>query len=52
MVRIRRSVAFSARVAWPHYKDLRLGSICQDFDRKILEWMQSGKGMSGIVNKI
>ena len=36
---------FSAGYPWDHYKGpCTLGSICQDFDRKILAWMQHGRG--------
>jgi len=36
---------FSAGYPWNHYKGpCTLGSICQDFDRKILAWMQDGRG--------
>jgi len=36
---------FSAGYPWDHYKGpCTLGSICQDFDRKILAWMQDGRG--------
>lgn len=36
---------FSAGYPWLHYKGpCTLGSICQDFDRKILDWMENGRG--------
>jgi hypothetical protein len=36
---------FSAGYPWKHYKGpCTLGSICHDFDRKILDSMQSGRG--------
>jgi aromatic ring-opening dioxygenase LigB subunit len=36
---------FSAGYPWLHYHGpCTLGSICQDFDRKILDWMKNGRG--------
>jgi hypothetical protein len=36
---------FSAGYPWVHYKGpCTLGSICQDFDRQILDWMENGRG--------
>jgi hypothetical protein len=36
---------FSAGYPWNHYKGpCTLGSICQDFDRKLIDWMQNGQG--------
>jgi aromatic ring-opening dioxygenase LigB subunit len=45
---------FSAGYPWGHYKGpCTLGSICSDFDRKILKWMQNGRGheLAGLSNK-
>ncbi|HTN69826.1 MAG TPA: extradiol ring-cleavage dioxygenase, partial [Methylomirabilota bacterium] len=45
---------FSAGYPWPHYKGpCTLGSICHDFDRKLVEWMQNGKGreLAALSNK-
>lgn len=36
---------FSAGFPWKHYQgNAALGSICQDFDRQILGWMENGEG--------
>ena len=36
---------FSAGYPWNHYNGpCTLGSICQDFDQNIVEWMQNGNG--------
>jgi aromatic ring-opening dioxygenase LigB subunit len=36
---------FSAGYPWRHYEGpCTLGSICHDFDRKLVEWMRNGKG--------
>ena len=36
---------FSAGYPWDHYTgSCTLGSICSDFDRKIIAWMQRGQG--------
>lgn len=36
---------FSAGYPWSHYNGpYTLGSICQDFDQKIIGWMQNGDG--------
>jgi hypothetical protein len=45
---------FSAGYPWRHYEGpCTLGSICADFDRKILAWMQNGLGheLAGLSNK-
>jgi aromatic ring-opening dioxygenase LigB subunit len=45
---------FSAGYPWVHYQGpCTLGSICQDFDRKILDWMQNGRGheLASLTNK-
>jgi aromatic ring-opening dioxygenase LigB subunit len=45
---------FSAGYPWEHYKGpCTLGSICQDFDRKLISWMQNGQGreLASLTNK-
>jgi len=45
---------FSAGYPWDHYKGpCTLGSICQDFDRKIIDWMKNRRGheLAGLSNK-
>ena len=45
---------FSAGYPWGHYQGpCTLGSICQDFDRKILAWMRNGQGreLANLTNK-
>jgi len=45
---------FSAGYPWGHYKGpCTLGSICHDFDRKLVAWMQNGKGheLAALSNK-
>jgi aromatic ring-opening dioxygenase LigB subunit len=45
---------FTAGYPWPHYKGpCTMGSICHDFDRKVVAWMQNGKGdqLAALTNK-
>jgi aromatic ring-opening dioxygenase catalytic subunit (LigB family) len=36
---------FTAGYPWPHYKGTHTyGSICEEFDRKIIDWMKRGEG--------